>query len=293
MSEEVNHSSQKNVTVNKIELNEEGWRELRSPWHWSTGRTCEAVQAAASPEFSSLVEGEESFQVSQDSERKWGCHSLSPHSSPQGVLHFHFALGPTNDVAGLAPRLPVESGQHTSPREGTEQSGGKDGERCRDGRISSVTQLCPTLCDPMDCSMPGIPVHHQLPELAHSCPLSWWRHPIISSSVIPFSSCLQSLPASGSFLRSQFFPSGGQNNGASALVLPVNIQDWFSLELTGWISLQSKGLSRVFSNTTVQKHQFFGASAFFMVWLSHPYMTTGKTITLTMDLCWQSNVSAI
>ena len=158
---------------------------------------------------------------------------------------------------------------------------------------NQFTQLCPTLCDPMDCSMPGIPVHHQLPELAHSCPLSWWRHPIISSSVIPFSSCLQSFPASGSFLRSQFFPSGGQNNGASALVLPVNIQDWFSLELTGWISLQSKGLSRVFSNTTVQKHQFFGASAFFVVWLSHPYMTTGKTITLTMDLCWQSNVSAI
>ena len=140
MSEEVNHSSQKNVTVNKIELNEEGWRELRSPWHWSTGRTCEAVQAAASPEFSSLVEGEESFQVSQDSERKWGCHSLSPHSSPQGALHFHFALGPTNDVAGLAPRLPTQQeGQHMSPREETEQSGGKDGERCRDGRISSLS----------------------------------------------------------------------------------------------------------------------------------------------------------
>ena len=114
----------------------------------------------------------------------------------------------------------------------------------------------------------------------------------ISSSVVPFSSRLQSFPASGSFLRSQLFSSGGQTNGALASVLPVNIEDWFSLGLTGLISLQSKGLSRVFSNTTVQKHPFFGASAFLMVRLSHPYMTTGKTIALTMDLCWQSNVSA-
>ena len=81
---------------------------------------------------------------------------------------------------------------------------------------------------------------------------------------------------------SQFFPSGGQSIGvsASALVLPMNIQDWFPLGWTGWISLQSEGLSRVFSNTTVQKHQFFG-TAFFMVQLSHPYMTTGKTIVMT------------
>ena len=89
---------------------------------------------------------------------------------------------------------------------------------------------------------------------------SHWCHPIISSSVVPFSSCLQSLPASGSFLRSQFFASGGQSIGvsASASVLPVNIQDWFPLRWTGWIALQSKeGLSRVFSNTTVQMHQFF------------------------------------
>ena len=93
----------------------------------------------------------------------------------------------------------------------------------------------------------------------NSCPLSWWCHPIISSSVIPFSSCLQSFPASGSFPMSQFFASDGQSIGvsASASVLPMNIQDWFPLELTGWISLQSKGLSRIFSNTTVQKHQFF------------------------------------
>ena len=96
---------------------------------------------------------------------------------------------------------------------------------------------------------------------SNSWPLSRWCHPTISSSVFPFSFCLQSFPASGSFPVSQFFESGGQSVGvsASASVLPVNIQDWFPLGLTGLISLQSKGLSRVFSNTTVQKHQFFSA----------------------------------
>ena len=96
---------------------------------------------------------------------------------------------------------------------------------------------------------------------SNSCPYSRWCHPTISSSVVPFSSCLQFFPASGSFLMSQFFASGGQSIGisASASVLPMNIQDWFPLGLTGWISLQTKGLSRVFFNTTVQKHQFFGA----------------------------------
>ena len=91
--------------------------------------------------------------------------------------------------------------------------------------------------------------------------LSWWCHPAISSSVIPFSSHLQSFPASGIFPMSQFFASGGQSIGvsASASVLPMNTQDWFPLGWTGWISLQSKGLSRVFSNTTVQKHQFFSS----------------------------------
>ena len=95
---------------------------------------------------------------------------------------------------------------------------------------------------------------------SNSCPLNWWCHPNISSCVVPFSSHLQSYPASGSFPMSQLFTSGGQSIGisASASVLPINTQDW-SLEWTGWISLQSKGLSRVFSNTTVQKHQFFGA----------------------------------
>ena len=93
------------------------------------------------------------------------------------------------------------------------------------------------------------------------CPSSRWCHPAISSSVLLFSSCPQSFPASGSFQMSQLFTSGGQSIGVSASpsVLPMNIQDWFPLGWTGWISLQSKGLSRVFSNTTVQKHQFFGA----------------------------------
>ena len=94
----------------------------------------------------------------------------------------------------------------------------------------------------------------------NSCPLSWWFHPTISSSVIPFSSCPQFFPASGSFQISQLFTLGGQSIGVSAStsVLPVSTQDWSPLGWTGWISLQSKGLSRVFSNTTVQKHQFFG-----------------------------------
>ena len=96
---------------------------------------------------------------------------------------------------------------------------------------------------------------------SNSCPSSRWCHPAISSSVIPFSSCPQSLPASGSFQMSQLFAWRGQSIGLSALafVLPKNTQDWSPLGWTGWISLQPKGLSRVFSNTTVQKHQFFGA----------------------------------
>ena len=100
-------------------------------------------------------------------------------------------------------------------------------------QFSSVAQSCPTLWDPMDCSMPGLPVHHQLPEFIQTCPLSWWCHPTISSSVVPFSSCLQSFPASGSFQMSQFFASRGQSIGVSAStsVLPVNTQDWFPL---GW-----------------------------------------------------------
>ena len=91
---------------------------------------------------------------------------------------------------------------------------------------------------------------------SNSCPLCWWCHPAISSSIVPFSSCLQSFSASGTFQMNQFFASGGQSIrvSASASVLPMNIQDWFPLALTGWISLLSKGFSRIFSNTTVQKH---------------------------------------
>ena len=105
------------------------------------------------------------------------------------------------------------------------------------------------------CPSPTAGVH------PNSCPSSWWCHPGISSSVIPFSSCPQSLPASGSFPMSQLFAWGGQSTGvsASASFLPKECQGWSPSEWTGWISLQSKGLSRVFSNTTVQKHQFFRA----------------------------------
>ena len=107
---------------------------------------------------------------------------------------------------------------------------------------------------------------------SHSCPLSWWCHSTSSSSVIPFS-CLRSFPESGSFPMSQFFTSCGQNIGvsASASVLPMNFQDWFPLGWTVWISLQSKGLSRVFSNTTVQKHQFFCPQPF--LWSNFPIHT--------------------
>ena len=105
------------------------------------------------------------------------------------------------------------------------------------------------------CPSPSPGVH------SNSRPSSQWCHPVISSSVVPFSSCPQSLPASGSFQMSQLFAWGGQSTGVSALAsfLPKNTQGWSPLELTGWISLHSKGLSSIFSNTTVQKHQFFGA----------------------------------
>ena len=119
---------------------------------------------------------------------------------------------------------------------------------------------------------------------SNSCPLRQWCHPTISSSVVAFSSCLQSFPESGSFQMIWFFQSGGQSIGvsASASVLPVNTQDWFPLEWTGWISLQSKGLSRVFSNTTIQQHQFFGTQlALRSNSHNHTWLLTGKTIALT------------
>ena len=127
--------------------------------------------------------------------------------------------------------------------------------------VSSVSHSRLTLCNPMDrstrppCPSPTPGVY------PNSCPLSRWLHPTTSSSVVPFSSCLQSFPASGSYQMSQLFASGGQSIGdsVSTSVLPMNTQDWSPLGWTSWISLKSKGLSRVFSNTTVQKHQFFGA----------------------------------
>ena len=127
--------------------------------------------------------------------------------------------------------------------------------------FSSVTQSCLTL-QPHGLQHTRLPCPSPTPGVySNSCTLSGWCHPTISSSVVPFSSCLQSFPASGSFQMSQFFTSGGQSIGisASASVLPMNIPDWFPLGLTGWISLQSRGQSRVFSITTVQKHQFFSA----------------------------------
>ena len=145
-------------------------------------------------------------------------------------------------------------------------------------------------------------LHHDRPPCpsptlgvySNSCPLSWWCHPTISTSIIPFFSCFQSFPASRSFQMNQLFASGGQRIevSASASVLPMNIQDWFPLEWTCWISLQSKGLSRVFSNTTVQKHQFLA-----LIFLYSPTLTSihdyWKNHSFDwMDLCWQSNISA-
>ena len=121
-------------------------------------------------------------------------------------------------------------------------------------QFSSVAESCPTLQlhglqhSRLACPSPTLGVY------SNSCPLSWCCHPTISSSVVPFSSCFQAFPASGSFQMSQFFPSGGQSIGvsASASVLPMSIQDWFPLGWSGWIALVSKGLSRVFSKTRVQ-----------------------------------------
>ena len=144
-------------------------------------------------------------------------------------------------------------------------------------QFNSVAQSCLTLCDPMDCSTPGFLVHHQLPELAQThvhrvSDAIQPSHPLLS----PSPPALNLFPASGSFSMSQLFPSGGQSTGVStsASVLPVNIQDWFPLGWTCWISLQFKGLSRVFSNTTVQKYQFLVLSFLYSPTLTS-IMTTG------------------
>ena len=149
-------------------------------------------------------------------------------------------------------------------------------------QFSSVAQSCPNLCDPMNRSTPARPpCPSPMPGVhPNPCPLCRWCHPTISSSVVPFSSRPQSFPASGSFQMSQLSASGGQSIGVSAStsILPMNTQDWSPLGWTGLISLQSKGLLRVFSITTVQKHQFFSTQP--SLWsssqLSHPY---GPTLT--------------
>ena len=152
-----------------------------------------------------------------------------------------------------------------------------------------VAKSCLTLCNLIDCSTSGFPVLHHLPEL---CPLSQWCHPTISSSVIPFSSCLQFFPSSGSFPMSHFFASGGQSIGASASasVLPMNIQGWFPLALTDLILL-SKGLSRVFSSTQWENISFLVLSllcgptliSIHDYWKNHSFDYT--------DLCGQSDIS--
>ena len=152
-------------------------------------------------------------------------------------------------------------------------------------QFSLVPQSCLTL-QPHGLQHAGPPCPSPTPRVySNPCPLSQWCHSTISSSVIPFSSCLQSFPASRSFPVSQLFALGSQSIGVSALasVLPMNIQDWFSLEWTGWISLLSNRLSRVFFNTIVQKHQFLSVQL--SLWSnSHPYITTGKTIALTRQI---------
>ena len=148
-----------------------------------------------------------------------------------------------------------------------------------------------TLCDPMDCRRQASLSITNSQSLLKLMSIESWCHPTISSSVVPFSSQLESVPASGSFPMSQFFDQVAKAS-ASASVLPLNTQDWFHLGLIGLISLQSKGLSRVFSNTIVQKHWFFGVQLFFSPTLTsiHDYWKNHSFDY--MDLCWQSNVSA-
>ena len=147
-------------------------------------------------------------------------------------------------------------------------------------QFSSVTQSCPTLCDPMNRSMPSA----ILRVYSNSCPLSHWCHSAISSSVVPFSSCPQSLPASGSFPMSHLFAWGGQSIGVSALVsvFPMNTQDRSPLEWTARLDLLAvQGTLKSLLQHISSKASILRCSAFFTVQLSHPYMTMGKTIALT------------
>ena len=148
------------------------------------------------------------------------------------------------------------------------------------GSCCSVTESCPILWL-HGLQHPRLPCPSPFPGVSSdSCPLGQCCHPTTSSSAARFSFCLQSFPASGPFPITCLFPSSGQSIGASASVLPVDIDSEFPLGMTGLISLQSKGLSRVFSSTTIWKHQFFGAQPSLCT-ASHPYMTTGKIIVLT------------
>ena len=158
----------------------------------------------------------------------------------------------------------------------------------------TVAKSCLTVCKPMNCSMPVFPVHHHLPEFAQTH-VHWVSdaiqpyHPLLPSSLFAFNiSQHQSL-----FQWVSSSPQVAKVSGASASVLPKNIQDWFLLGSTGLLSLQSKGLSRVFSSTTIQKHQFFGAQLSLcpnLTHLTHPHMTTRKHSCDYTDLCWQSDI---
>ena len=161
-------------------------------------------------------------------------------------------------------------------------------------QFSSVSRSCPTFCHPHESQHVRPPCPTSTPAVySNSCPSSWWWHPVISYPVVPFFSCPKSLPATGSFLMSQLFAWSGQSIGvsASAPVFPKNTQDWYSLGWTGWISLQAKELSRVFSNITFQKHQYFGAQlssqskSYIHAW---PLEQTEPWLHRP----WQSNVSA-
>ena len=154
-------------------------------------------------------------------------------------------------------------------------------------QFSSAARLCPTLW-PHESQHARPPCLSPTPGVhSNSCPSSRWCHPAISSSVVLFSSCTQSLPASGSFPMSQLFTWGGQSIGVSALasVLPMNIQNWSPLGWTGWTSLQSKGLSRVFSNTTVQKHQFFSAQFSSQSTIGYYTLLIHTTLDWTQNSC--------
>ena len=149
--------------------------------------------------------------------------------------------------------------------------------------------------DPMDCSTPCLPVPYHLPKVCpSSCLLHQWCHPAISSSDALFSICPQFFPASGTFPMGQLFASDDQNTevSASASVLPMSIQGWFPLRLTGLISLLSKGLSGVFSSTTAPRHRFFSTPPSFKVQLSQLCDHWGEHSLDYTDLCWQSNVSS-